>query len=102
MKIEHVAMWVRDLETMREFYQTYFAADANDKYVNAQKGFSSYFLSFDNGARLEIMHNDSIPVSNQDPIAQFTGFIHLAVSLGSEQAVDTLTARLANDGYKVI
>ncbi|MBY5945002.1 VOC family protein [Photobacterium rosenbergii] len=102
MKIEHVAMWVRDLEAMRTFYQTYFNAVSNEKYVNAKKGFSSYFLSFDKGARLEIMHNDAIPMSADDPMAQFTGLIHLAMSVGSEQEVDALTARLAKDGYNVV
>lgn len=102
MKIEHVAMWVRDLEAMRSFYQTYFNATSNDKYVNSNKGFSSYFLSFDKGARLEIMHNDAIPTTADDPMAQFTGLIHIAMSVGTEQEVDALTARLANDGYNVV
>ncbi|MGF1735112.1 VOC family protein [Photobacterium satsumensis] len=102
MKIEHVAMWVRDLEAMRAFYQTYFNATSNDKYVNSNKGFSSYFLSFDKGARLEIMHNDAIPTTADDPMAQFTGLIHIAMSVGTEQEVDALTARLANDGYNVV
>ena len=102
MKIEHVAMWVRDLEAMRAFYQTYFKAVSNDKYVNTKKGFSSYFLSFDKGARLEIMHNDAIPVTADDPMTQFTGLIHMAMSVGSEREVDALTERLANDGYNVV
>lgn len=102
MRIEHVAMWVRDLEVMRSFYQTYFNATSNEKYVNSSKGFSSYFLSFDNGARLEIMHNDAIPMTADDPMVQFTGLIHIAVSVGTEPEVDALTARLANDGYNVV
>lgn len=102
MKIEHVAMWVKDLEQMKSFYQTYFNAVSNDKYLNTTKGFSSYFLSFDSGARLEIMAMSVIPDSKNDVYEQFIGLIHLAMSVGSEQQVDTLTSRLANDGYNVI
>ncbi|ADB39087.1 VOC family protein [Spirosoma linguale] len=103
MKIEHLAIWVRDLEPMRIFYETYFLASSNDKYVNATKGFSSYFLTFPaGGARLEIMQMAGIPESKNNALAQFTGLIHFAISVGSEAAVDTLTNRLRADGYKVI
>ena len=103
MNIEHLALWVRDLERMRVFYQTYFQATANAKYVNSTKGFSSYFLSFPNGGpRLEIMQMPSIPDSRNDASAQFSGLIHFAVSVGSEAAVDTLTEQLRTDGFSVV
>ncbi|MCW8328950.1 VOC family protein [Photobacterium sp. SDRW27] len=102
MNIEHVAIWTKDLELMKSFYQKYFNAEANDKYVNPTKGFSSYFLSFDSGARLEIMSMPTIPDSKNDIFEQFTGLIHLAMSVGSEQQVEVLTSRLAADGYKVV
>ncbi|WP_460979981.1 VOC family protein [Spirosoma knui] len=103
MYIEHLAIWVRDLERMRTFYETYFGATANNKYVNAQKGFSSYFLTFpQKGARLELMQMTGIPDSQNDALTQFTGLIHFAVSVGSEAAVDTLTERLRIDGYPVV
>ncbi|MCX6215337.1 VOC family protein [Spirosoma sp.] len=103
MKIEHLAIWVRDLEQMRTFYETYFSASSNDKYVNRVKGFSSYFLTFPaGGARLEIMQMAGIPDSQNNALAQFIGLIHFAISLGSEAAVDTLTNRLRADGYAVI
>jgi lactoylglutathione lyase len=57
MKIEHIAIWVKDLENMKNFYQTYFDAKAGEKYYNAKKQFQSYFLSFDSGCRIELMHN---------------------------------------------
>ena len=102
MPIHHIAIWTRDLEALRTFYETYFAASCGPKYTNPQKGFESYFLSFGAGARLEIMCMPGIPDSRNDPLAQFTGLIHFAVSVGSEQAVDELTARLEQDGCRVV
>lgn len=103
MHIEHLALWVRDLETMRQFYENYFGVVANDKYVNTTKNFSSYFLTFPaGGARLEIMHRPGIPDTANDPVAQFSGLIHFAVSVGSEAAVDTLTEQLRSAGYTIV
>ena len=102
MKIEHVAIWAKDLEGMKSFYENYFNATSNDKYINEKKGFSSYFLSFDSGARLEIMHNDNIPESQNDIYAQFTGLIHLAISVGSAGEVDALTTKLKTNGFEVL
>ena len=103
MRIEHLAIWVRDLERMRLFYETYFGAIANDKYVNSRKGFSSYFLSFpDGGPRLELMLMPGIAANQSDGINQFIGLTHLAVSVGSTQAVDTLTERLRADGITIL
>jgi lactoylglutathione lyase len=102
MKIEHIALWVNNLELIREFYQTYFNASSNDKYINSTKGFESYFLSFAEGARLEIMHMRSIPPCLHEPGEQHTGLIHFALSLGSRAAVDRLTTRLKEDGHTVV
>lgn len=102
MKIEHAAVWANDLETLRSFYVKYFGGRSNEKYTNPKKGFSSYFVSFEGGARLEIMHMPSVPRTADDPYAQFTGLVHLAFSVGSEQQVDALTARLAEDGFEVL
>ena len=102
MHIEHIAMWTYDLERLKYFYASYFHATASEKYINPAHQFESYFLSFDSGARLEIMHMARIPASRNDPQAQFTGFIHFAVSVGSNQQVDALTLRLQNDGYRVL
>lgn len=55
MKIEHIAMYVNDLEGAKEFFEKYFGARSNKKHHNKTTGFQSYFLSFENGARLEIM-----------------------------------------------
>ena len=102
MRIEHIAVWTHDLERLKAFYETHFQATAGAKYVNPAHQFESYFLSFDSGARLEIMHRPEIPASRNDPQAQFTGYIHLALSVGSNQQVDALTMRLKNDGYRVL
>ncbi len=100
MKIEHVAMYVNDLERAREFFVKYFGAKSNDGYHNPAKKFRSYFLSFDGEARLEIM-NKAEQVDSDKNLAA-TGFIHVAFSVGSKDKVDELTARLKADGYEVI
>jgi lactoylglutathione lyase len=102
MKIEHVAIYTKDLEGLRAFYIKYFQAISNDLYVNSKKGFRSYFLSFSDGARLELMQMESIPDSLNDPIAQFTGIIHLAFSLGSRSAVDRMSEQLREDGFRIL
>lgn len=102
IKIEHVAIWVTDLEKMREFYCTYFGGVANEKYMNPTKGFSSYFISFATGARLELMHSLSLDGTSAVTGKPHLGLIHLAVSVGSSAKVDELTAKLQADGYTVL
>lgn len=99
MRIEHIAMYVRDLELSRAFYETYFQAKANRLYHNEETGFRSYFLSFGEGARLEIMQRPERTEADRDE--KRTGYVHLAVSVGSKKAVDDLTRRLREDGYEV-
>jgi lactoylglutathione lyase len=101
MKIEHMAIWTVDIERLRLFYETYFAATSNARYVNAAKQFESYFLSFPEGARLEIMHSPHIQPREQADL-QWTGYAHLAFSVGSCEQVDALTSRLKNDGYRLL
>ncbi|MBD2701411.1 VOC family protein [Spirosoma sp. BT702] len=103
MHIEHIAIWVRDLERMRKFYEMYFGATSNDKYVNSSKGFSSYFLTFPQGGpRLELMQMPGITDLANQGFTQYIGLAHLALSVGSEDVVDTLTNRLRSDGNVVI
>lgn len=102
MKIEHLAIWVENLEEMRTFYETYFQAIANDKYHNPTKKFSSYFLTFSSGCRLELMHRPDIGQLPQKADREYRGLIHFAISVGSEERVDALTQRLRSDGYLVI
>lgn len=100
MKIEHVAMYVEDLERAKEFFLKYFNAVANDMYHNKKTDFRSYFLSFDDGARLEIMNRPQITDNSEK--TERTGYAHIAFSLGSAENVDRLTAELKADGYTVI
>ncbi|UHO37621.1 VOC family protein [Chryseobacterium capnotolerans] len=101
MKIEHIAVWVKDLEKTRTFYQKYFGATSNEKYVNPVKNFESYFLSFDNGCRLEIMTRADIKESENFYESQQFGIIHFAFSAGSKEKVNELTEVLRNDGYTI-
>lgn len=100
MKIEHIAMYVSDLESARKFFVDYFRAEANEGYFNAKTQFRSYFLSFDNGCRLEIMNKPDIADDEQSVMR--TGYAHIAFSAGSKEKVDSLTEKLRTDGYNVI
>lgn len=100
MKIEHLAIWVNDLEAMRTFYETYFDAKANKRYHNPTKNFYSYFLSFDTGCRLELMHKPDI--SQNKNIGEYIGIIHFAMSVGSKEKVNELTETLRQANYKIV
>ncbi len=100
MKIEHIAMYVNDLEAAKEFFIKYFDAVSNEMYHNQRTGFKSYFLSFEEGARLEIMTKEVMEDTKKTLTR--TGFIHLAFSVGSKEKVDSLTSKMKGDGYEVI
>ena len=100
MKIEHVAMYVTDLERVKDFFITYFGAVSNDGYHNKKTGFRSYFLSFDDGARLELMNRPDMENSEKEQAR--TGLIHIAFSVGSIEQVDALTAKLNAEGFQVL
>lgn len=100
MRIEHAAMYVNNLEKAREFFVAYFGGRSDAGYHNRTSDFRSYFISFDDGARLEIMTRPEM--SDQKKELSRTGYIHLAFSLGSREQVDLLTERLKADGYKVL
>ncbi len=100
MIIEHIAMYVNDLEATRDFFIKYFNAKSNDGYHNKSTEFRSYFLSFDSGARLEIMNKPELKDDEKSLLR--TGFIHIAFSLGSKAAVDELTEKLKSDGYDIV
>ena len=100
MRIEHIAMYVNDLIKTKEFFEKYFGAESNSGYHNKNTGFKSYFLTFDDGARLEIMKTPKMDDIEKTLIQ--TGFIHIAFSVGSKERVDELTVQLKKDGYDVI
>ena len=100
MNIEHIALYVNDLEAAKAFFVRYLGASSNEGYHNPRTDFRSYFLTFDGGARLELMHRPDM-LDPEKPPAR-TGYIHIAFSLGSRERVDGLTARLKADGYAVL
>ena len=100
MRIEHIALYVNDLENARDFFIKYLDAVSNDGYHNAKTGFRSYFLHFEDGARLEIMKKPG--VCAQASFKEQTGYAHIAFSLGSKEKVDDLTERLKADGYEIV
>lgn len=100
MRLDHIAMYVNDLEATKTFFTSYFGATSNEMYHNTRTGLKSYFLSFDNGARLEIMSRPEVVDEGKKPFR--AGYIHIAFSVGGKQQVDSVTKRLQDDGYAVI
>jgi lactoylglutathione lyase len=102
MKIEHLAVWTNQLDALKAFYVQFFNAVPNEKYHNPRKQFSSYFLCFDEGARLELMQMPGIPNNSNDTLHQNTGLIHFAVSTGSKEKVDALTEEIRKAGFSIL
>lgn len=102
MRIEHIAIWTHQLEALKDFYVSYFDAVSNEKYHNPKKQFSSYFLSFSDGARLELMQMPGIVTGNYDAMHQHTGLIHFAISTGSKEKVDALTEKIRQAGFSIV
>lgn len=101
MRIEHIAIWSSDLEKMKDFYLEFFDLTSNEKYYNPLKQFSSYFLSFNSGVRIELMHRPD--VSNfMKNIETKLGLTHFAISVGSKEMVDQLTEEIRRSGYEII
>lgn len=101
MKIEHLAIWAEDIELLRRFYTEYFGMKCGDKYINPKKGFTSYFLSFGGDkTRIELMHVPRMesPASR----GNLKGLAHFAFSVGSKDAVNSMTEKLRNDGYTIL
>ncbi len=101
-RIEHVALWVEDLDGICAFYEQTFGAQAGPRYANPAKGFHSRFLSFDSGARIEVMSTTKLSPVRHSAGAERMGLTHLAISLGSEDAVRELTERLKATGIAVV
>ena len=101
MKIDHIAFWVNDLERIKSFYKQYFNMSCGEKYENKSKKFSSYFLSYGSGARIEIMHRPDISeyVGRKGVTI---GLTHLAISVGTREKVDELTEWLRSDGFEIV
>ena len=103
MTLEHVAIWTNNLEALKTYYIKYFHAKSNDKYTNDKNNFQSYFLSFQSGARLEIMSMPDVPPNRNDTIEkQHQGIIHLAFGVDTIEEVETKAKELQNDGYAIL
>ena len=100
MKIEHIALYVNDLEAARDFFVTYLEGHPNDGYHNKRTGFRSYFVHFDDGARLEIMNKPEM-ADEPKPLNR-TGYAHIAFSVGSREKVNILTEKLRAEGFEVV
>ncbi len=100
MKIEHIALYVNDLEAARDFFTTYLGGRSNSGYHNRTTGFRSYFIRFEDGARLELMNRPDMADPEKTP--NRTGYVHVAFSVGSRERVDALTDRLRADGYDIV
>ena len=100
MRIEHIALYVHDLERARNFFMQYLGAGSNAGYHNQKTDFRSYFLTFDDGARLELMHKPDM--TDMPKTLSRTGYAHIAFSVGSPERVDALTAELRAAGYEVV
>ena len=100
MIIDHIAMYVNDLEAARDFFVSYLNGKPNNGYHNSNTGFRSYFISFDDGARLELMNKPEMQ-DVEKPLNR-TGYIHIAFSVGSKAKVDELTEKLRSAGFKVV
>jgi lactoylglutathione lyase len=101
-RIEHVALWVSDLEAMVAFYAFTFSATIGALYENPGKGFASRFLSFEGGARLELMTTSAHRPIALEPGIERMGLTHLAIAVGSEAAVDEITSRLRAGGTVIL
>jgi lactoylglutathione lyase len=102
MKIEHIALWTKDLERMKEFYGHFFNGEAGTKYFNTKTGFESYFINFESGTRLEIMKIPKLLSVEEDGETIYCGYHHFAFAVGDEAKVDQLTDSLSKEGYQVI
>lgn len=102
MRIEHIALWTKDLERSRKFYSSFFGAKSGEKYENSAKGFTSYFMTFESGCRLEIMNMNSRSDSESGVEERFIGISHLAISVGTKRIVDELTECLRKNGFTIV
>lgn len=102
MKIDHIAIWTRQLEKMRHFYEKYFGGKASEKYLNPRKNFESYFIEFEGGCRLEIMEKLEVDSKLHDDSENYLGITHFAFSTGRKNLVDKLTEQLRTDGFQIL
>ncbi|KFN90610.1 putative glyoxylase family protein [Tetragenococcus muriaticus PMC-11-5] len=98
MKVEHIAIWVKDLEKMKAFYKKYFNIRSSDLYHNEKTGFRSYFLNFEEGSRIELTTKQHL--ANRVP--ESFGYAHMAIAVGDRKAVDTFAEKFVEDGFPLL
>ena len=108
MKIEHIAIWTKDIDNVCEFYRKYFGGVVQPLYHNPTKQFTSRFVTFEGGARLEIMHRPDIVNNDVGTLTEsmfhveHLGIAHISFSVGSKEKVDLLTKEMSRDGVTVV
>jgi lactoylglutathione lyase len=103
MKIDHAAIWTEQLEVLKEFYVKYFDGTSNNKYINPESKFESYFISFESGSRLEIMKKPGIPGNLNDTIEkQHQGLVHLSFSMDNMELVNAKCKVLSDNGFRIL
>ena len=103
MTLEHIAIWTKQLEVLKEYYSKYFGGQSNQKYINEKKGFESYFIAFESGARLEIMSKPDIPENLNDTVdAQYLGIIHMAFGVNTMKEVENKAKELSQAGFEIL
>ena len=102
MKIEHVAIWVKDIDIVCEFYRKYFGGVIQPLYRNPAKQFTSRFVTFEDGARLEVMHRPDINLILGTMDEEHIGIAHLSFSVGSKEKVDLLTQQMSDEGVPIV
>lgn len=104
MKLEHVALWVNDLEESKAYYTKYFNMVSNEKYKSIRHSFNSYFLTFrpENSARIELMQRPDVHINESKERGMVSGYAHIAISVGSREKVDQLTEQIRADGHTIV
>lgn len=103
MTLDHVAIWTRNLEQLKDFYVKFFGGIANTKYHNPGTGFESYFITFGKCSRIELMQLPGIPGNLNDPVGkQYLGIIHLAFGVSSMEEVISKSEELKSAGYRIL
>ncbi|MDE6683519.1 MAG: VOC family protein [Muribaculaceae bacterium] len=100
MKLHHIAIYVNDLEGAKDFFSKFFNAVPNKLYHNPKTGLRTYFLTFPDGGKVEIMNRPEIQLDSFNPFLR--GYIHIAISVGSKELVDSISLKLSDNGYEII
>ncbi|HEX2969832.1 MAG TPA: VOC family protein [Bacteroidales bacterium] len=100
--LDHVAIWTKNLESVKDFYIKYFEGSSNNKYINSETGFESYFITFKSGSRIEIMRKPGIPDNLNDEVKQHQGLIHLAFGVESTEHVVCMCDKMKKDGVTIL